>query len=99
MVRWSGTSEFGEVTLSGKLGICKRSWPFVLAPAIPWLLCAGQQCMSRSAALGTHERSRSASRRIANGLASMFTSATEAAWNPRKASAQQSRTYGVNKGH
>lgn len=60
MFRYNITSEFLGVTLSARLAFSKRSWPFVEAVAIPWLVCSGQRCMSRLSFLGTHRRSMSA---------------------------------------
>jgi len=45
--------------LSVRLAFSKRSWPYLAACAVPWLLCAGQRSVSRLAALGSHRRSRS----------------------------------------
>jgi len=37
----------------------KRSWPYLVAAAVPWLLCAGQRSVTRLWAMGAHRRSRS----------------------------------------
>lgn len=57
MLRLSIAKEFEEVVLTARLAFSKRSWPFVLAALIPWLLCTGQRSMTRLAALGRHPRS------------------------------------------
>ena len=43
--------------MSAKVAFSKRSWPYVAATAVPWLLCAGQRSITRLAALGNHRRS------------------------------------------
>jgi len=45
--------------LSAKIAFSERSWPYLAACAVPWLLCAGQRCVTRLARLGSHRRSRS----------------------------------------
>ena len=60
MVRYTLSSSFLGVALSAKVAFSKRSWPYVAATALPWLLCAGQRCVTRLAALGSHRRSLSA---------------------------------------
>lgn len=42
---------------TARIAFSKRSWPYVLATALPWLLCSGQRCVSRLASLGAHARS------------------------------------------
>jgi len=59
MLRCHIQSSFSEVVLSARIAFSKRSWPYLLATAVPWLLCAGQRCITRLAALGSHKRSRS----------------------------------------
>lgn len=60
MLRVNVTGEFLEVTLSARAAFSKRSWPFVTAMAVPWLLCAGQRSISRIASMGGLRRSASA---------------------------------------
>ena len=60
MIRYTLSSSFLGVALSAKVAFSKRSWPYVAATAVPWLLCAGQRCVTRLAALGSHRRSLSA---------------------------------------
>ena len=60
MIRLRRRSAFFEIACTCRIAFSTRSWPFVLATALPWLLCAGQRCVSRLAALGTHARSLSA---------------------------------------
>jgi hypothetical protein len=58
---------FEEVVVTARLAFSRRSWPFVLATTVPWLLCAGQRCWTRVAALGRRPRSRSACYRFLSG--------------------------------
>ncbi|MGB2754183.1 MAG: transposase, partial [Phycisphaerae bacterium] len=59
MARYTLSSSFLGVVLSVRLAFSKRSWPYLAAAAVPWLLCAGQRSVTRLAALGSHRRSRS----------------------------------------
>jgi hypothetical protein len=54
------TNDFLKVTFSARAAFSKRSWPFVAAMAIPWLLCAGQRSVCRMAGMGGLRRSASA---------------------------------------
>jgi hypothetical protein len=58
-LRYRDRSDFVEVICTARIAFSKRSWPYVVATALPWLLCSGQRCVSRLAALGAHPRSRS----------------------------------------
>lgn len=60
MLRVNVTPELLEITLNARAAFSKRSWPFVLATAVPWLLCAGQRSMRRLASMGDLKRSTSA---------------------------------------
>ncbi len=60
MLRVKVTEELFEVTLSARAAFSKRSWPFVTAMAVPWLLCAGQRSIRRMASMGGLRRSASA---------------------------------------
>jgi hypothetical protein len=60
VLRVSITPELFEVSFSARAAFSKRSWPFVAAMAIPWLVCAGQRSVSRMAGMGTLRRSASA---------------------------------------
>ncbi len=51
------SSSFLGVVFSAKVSFSKRSWPYLLATAVPWLLCAGQRSVTRLAKLATHKRS------------------------------------------
>jgi hypothetical protein len=53
------SSSFLGVVLSAKVAFSKRSWPYMAATTLPWLLCAGQRCITRLAKLGRHRRSQS----------------------------------------
>jgi hypothetical protein len=57
VLRCSVSSELEEVVLTARCAFSKRSWPFVLATAVPWLLCAGQRSLRRLAAMGGLRRS------------------------------------------
>ena len=57
MARYTLSSSFLGVVLSVRFAFSKRSWPYLAACAVPWLLCAGQRCVKRLAALGSHRRS------------------------------------------
>ena len=57
MKRYTLSSSFLGVVLSAKIAFSKRSWPYLAACAVPWLLCAGQRCMTRLAGLSCHRRS------------------------------------------
>ena len=57
MKRFMISSSFLGVVLSAKVAFSKRSWPYLAATTLPWLLCAGQRCITRLAALGSHRRS------------------------------------------
>lgn len=60
MLRVNVTPDLLEITLNARAAFSKRSWPFVLATAVPWLLCAGQRSIRRLAAMGDLKRSTSA---------------------------------------
>lgn len=60
MLRCSVASDLEKVVMSAEVAFSKRSWPFVLAFAVPWLVCAGQRSVSRLVALGGLKRSASA---------------------------------------
>jgi len=55
--RYNLSSSFLGVVLSAKIAFSKRSWPYMGACAVPWLLCAGQRCITRLAGWGSHRRS------------------------------------------
>ena len=59
MKRFTLTSSFLGVVLNAKIAFSKRSWPYLVACAVPWLLCAGQRSPRRLATLATHRRSES----------------------------------------
>lgn len=50
------SSSFLGVVLTARVAFSERSWPFVPALVLPWLLCAGQRCLTRMAALGSLRR-------------------------------------------
>ena len=57
MARYTLSSSFLGVVLSVRVAFSKRSWPYLAACAVPWLLCAGQRCVTRLAGLSGHRRS------------------------------------------
>ena len=57
MARYKVSSSFLGIVFSAKIAFSKRSWPYVAAMAVPWLLCAGSRCVTRLCALGSHRRS------------------------------------------
>lgn len=60
MIRYQSTSEFSEIVFSGRVAFSKRSWPYLLAVAIPWLVQSGQRHIRRlslRAAWKRHESS------------------------------------------
>jgi hypothetical protein len=59
MARYTLSSSFLGVVLSVRVAFSKRSWPYLAAAAVPWLLCAGQRSVMRLWELGSHRRSRS----------------------------------------
>jgi len=60
VLRVKVTDDFLKVTLTARAAFSKRSWPFVIAMAVPWLLCAGQRSIRRMASMGGLRRSASA---------------------------------------
>lgn len=60
MLRVSVASDLEEITFTARAAFSKRSWPFVLSMAVPWMLCAGQRSISRLAGMGGLRRSASA---------------------------------------
>lgn len=60
MIRYHCTSEFSEILFSFRLAFSKRSWPYLCATAIPWLIQSGQRHIRRlchGAGLSRHEAS------------------------------------------
>jgi len=55
--RYTLSSSFLGVVLSAKIAFSERSWPYLAACTVPWLLCAGQRCVTRLAGWGKHRRS------------------------------------------
>lgn len=60
MLRYRIPSSFQDVVFTAREAFSKRSWPYVLATVVPWLLLGGQRCVTRLAALASHRRSLSA---------------------------------------
>jgi hypothetical protein len=57
MTRYTFSSEFLGIVFTARIGFSKRSWRYMTAILGPWLLCAGQRCITRLAALGDYRRS------------------------------------------
>jgi hypothetical protein len=57
MARYKCSSSFLGVVLSVRVAFSKRSWPYLAASTVPWLLLAGQRCVTRLAKLASHPRS------------------------------------------
>jgi hypothetical protein len=57
VLRYKVSSSFLGIVFTARCGFSKRSWPYVAACAVPWLLCAGQRCVSRLAEMKLHRRS------------------------------------------
>ena len=58
MSRHSLPSDLAKVVFSSRGAFSKRSWPYLLAIVLPWILCAGQRCMTRLFVVGgAHRRS------------------------------------------
>lgn len=57
MSRHSLPSDLESVVFSSRPAFSKRSWPYLLAIVSPWILCAGQRCVTRLFAFGGHRRS------------------------------------------
>jgi hypothetical protein len=63
----STRSSFQDVVFSARPAFSKRSWPYVVAVVVPWLLLAGQRCMTRLAAISPRRRSLSGYYRFLSG--------------------------------
>lgn len=57
MIDYRISSSFFGVVLSVRVAFSKRSWPYLIATVIPWLLCAGQRSITRMAKLAEFKRS------------------------------------------
>ena len=51
MAHYEMSSSFLGVVLSVRVAFSKRSWPYLVAAAVPWLVCAGQRTITRVAKL------------------------------------------------
>ncbi len=60
MLTCSYSSDFKDVVFSANIAFSKKSFPYVMAMSIPWILCHGQRCITRLHEFGLHPRSRSA---------------------------------------
>jgi hypothetical protein len=67
MAHYECSSSFLGVVLSVRVAFSKRSWPYLAASTVPWLLLAGQRCVTRLAKLGSHPRSLSGYYRFLSG--------------------------------
>lgn len=61
MSRQSLPSDLAKPVFSCRAAFSKRSWPYLLAIVLPWILCAGQRCVTRLFALGSRSHRRSLS--------------------------------------
>lgn len=57
MLRLSVARDFEKVVVSAEAAFSVRSWPYLRATLLPWLLCSGQRCWTRVASLASHRRS------------------------------------------
>lgn len=57
MASYEVSSSFLGVVLSVRVAFSKRSWPYLAASTVPWLLLAGQRSITRLAKLASHRRS------------------------------------------
>ena len=60
MMHYHSTSEFSEIIFNFRLAFSKRSWPYLCATAVPWLLRSGQRHirgLSARTGLNRHEAS------------------------------------------
>lgn len=60
MIRYQSTSDFSDIIFTCQIAFSKRSWPYVAAMAIPWLIQSGQRHIRRlslRAAWKRHESS------------------------------------------
>jgi len=67
MACYKVSSSFLGVVLSVRVAFSKRSWPYLAASAVPWLLLAGQRSITRLAKLASHRRSLSGYYRFLSG--------------------------------
>lgn len=67
MARYKVSSSFFGVVLSVRVAFSKRSWPYLAASTLPWLLLAGQRSITRLAKLASHRRSLSGYYRFLSG--------------------------------
>lgn len=56
MIRYQSTSEFSAIVFSCRIAFSKRSWPYVMAMSIPWLVQSGQRHIRRLAARASWKR-------------------------------------------
>lgn len=47
MIRYRSTSDFSEILFTCRVAFSKRSWPYLVATAIPWLVQSGQRHIRR----------------------------------------------------
>jgi hypothetical protein len=58
VIRYKSTSEFSEILFTCRIAFSKRSWPYLLATTVPWIILSGQRHirrLSRRAAWRRHE--------------------------------------------
>lgn len=47
MIHYQSTSEFSEIVFSCRCAFSKRSWPYLAAMVVPWLIASGQRHVRR----------------------------------------------------
>lgn len=57
MLQYQVSSDFSQVVFTAEIAFSKRSWPYLMTMAVPWLLFSGQRCITRLASWGEHKRS------------------------------------------
>lgn len=65
--RWGKHERPEENVLSVRVASSKRSWPYLAATAVPWLLLAGQRRITRLEKLTSHPRGLSGDYRFLSG--------------------------------
>ena len=56
MIQYHSTSDFSEIVLSCRCCFSKRSWPYLMAMAVPWLISSGQRHVRRLCARASWKR-------------------------------------------
>ena len=56
MIQYKSTSDFSELVFSCRCAFSKRSWPYLTAMVVPWLIASGQRHVRRLCARASLER-------------------------------------------